>query len=236
MRDPSFHTTAPTGRALTRGRRKGGTRVTQGNAGRLCQRLHTCPAPGHRTILNGAALPERLHRPTECNHVKTRTLKQAVGMLSLAAVLVACGGGGGGGGPTGPGSVAPEMPASRDAAARFLTQATFGPIDADVDRVQAIGYAAWIDEQFTKPVSQHRLTWEAAEAAAKAADPTNANAGVSHKARRPRPSRITSTASSIRSQTTCMTCIRAALHCVTCPSVRCARVAMTQLMSVNWRL
>ena len=113
----------------------------------------------------------------ECDAVKPRTIKQAVGMLSLAAVLVACGGGGGGG-TTGPGPAAPEMPASREAAARFLTQATFGPTDADVDRVLAIGYAAWIDEQFTKPVSQHRLAWETAEAAAKAADPNNSNAGV----------------------------------------------------------
>ena len=70
------------------------------------------------------------------------------------------------------------MPASRDAAARFLTQASFGPTTADIDRVMAIGYAAWIDEQFTRPVSSHRATWEAADAAAKAADPGNANAGA----------------------------------------------------------
>jgi len=110
--------------------------------------------------------------------VKLRTLKQAIGMLTLAAALAACGGGGGAGGGTGPVVEAPEMPASRDAAARFLTQATFGPTDAEVDRVLAIGYAAWIDEQFNKPASQHRATWEATEAAAKAADPTNANAGA----------------------------------------------------------
>ena len=108
-----------------------------------------------------------------------RSIKQGVGLLTLAAMLAACGGGGGADGGAGPVVVAPEMPASRDAAARFLTQATFGPTDADVDRVLAIGYAAWIEEQFNKPVSQHRLTWEVAEAAAKAADPTNANAGVS---------------------------------------------------------
>ena len=70
------------------------------------------------------------------------------------------------------------MPASRDAAARFLTQATFGPTETEVDRVMAVGYGAWIDEQFAKPRSAHRAAWEAADAAAKAADPTNANAGA----------------------------------------------------------
>jgi uncharacterized protein (DUF1800 family) len=71
------------------------------------------------------------------------------------------------------------MPASRDAAARFLTQATFGPTEAEVDRLMAVGYAAWIDEQFaSKPRSAHRATWEAADAAAKAAEPTNSNAGA----------------------------------------------------------
>ena len=113
----------------------------------------------------------------ECDLVKLRTFKQAVEMLALAALLAACGGGGGNG-TSGPVAVAPEMPASRDAAARFLTQATFGPTDVEVERVLAIGYGAWIDEQFNKPVSQHRLTWEAADAAAKAADPTNVNAGA----------------------------------------------------------
>ena len=49
-----------------------------------------------------------------------------------------------------------EKPASRAEAARFLTQATFGPTDADIDRVLAIGYSAWIDEQFAKPASTNR--------------------------------------------------------------------------------
>jgi uncharacterized protein (DUF1800 family) len=39
---------------------------------------------------------------------------------------------------------------SRGQAARFLTQATFGPTPADIDRVQQLGYAAWIEEQMTK--------------------------------------------------------------------------------------
>ena len=104
--------------------------------------------------------------------------KRGLPAVLLVLLLAACGGGGGGNSSGGPVAVTPEMPASRDAAARFLTQATFGPTEAAVDRVMAIGYAAWIDEQFTKPVFAHRATWESADAAAKAADPANTNAGV----------------------------------------------------------
>ncbi len=44
---------------------------------------------------------------------------------------------------------------SRAQAARFLTQATFGPIPADIERVQQLGFAAWIDEQRTQPPTLH---------------------------------------------------------------------------------
>ena len=95
----------------------------------------------------------------------------------FVATLAACGGGGGSssdssGGTTPPITTAPEMPASRAEAARFLTQATFGPTDADVDRVMAIGYSAWIDEQFAKPKSSNLAAWDAADAAAKAVSAT----------------------------------------------------------------
>ena len=107
--------------------------------------------------------------------------------LCASVLLAACGGGGGDGGsetPSGssadPGSTpsttssaAVEKPATREQAARFLTQATFGPIDADVDRVMAIGYSAWIDEQLAKPVASHRATWQAADASIKAVTPTS---------------------------------------------------------------
>jgi len=42
----------------------------------------------------------------------------------------------------------PNDPAQRDAA-RLLTQATFGPTEADILRVAAIGPEQWIDEQLT---------------------------------------------------------------------------------------
>ena len=108
--------------------------------------------------------------------------------VALAALLAACGGGGGGSsdgavatGATGAPPPAPApapvaaLPTSRAEAARFLTQSTFGPTEADTDRVMSLGYAAWIDEQLAKPASSARATWEAADAAAKAIDK---NAGV----------------------------------------------------------
>jgi uncharacterized protein (DUF1800 family) len=100
--------------------------------------------------------------------------------LAAAAVmalwLAACGGGGtasdtsSSGGSSGSPA---EMPASKAEAARFLTQATFGPTDADIERVTAIGYSAWIDEQFAKPQSSQRATWEAADAVVKAVNATS---------------------------------------------------------------
>jgi uncharacterized protein (DUF1800 family) len=61
-----------------------------------------------------------------------------------------------------------NAPTSREAAARFLTQASFGPTDASVQRVMDIGYSQWIDDQFTKSVSRHRANWEAMDGYVKA--------------------------------------------------------------------
>jgi uncharacterized protein (DUF1800 family) len=55
--------------------------------------------------------------------------------------------------------VASDKPATRNAAARFLAQATFGPVDAEIDKLMAIGYSAWIDEQFAMPRSGTHLTF-----------------------------------------------------------------------------
>lgn len=49
----------------------------------------------------------------------------------------------------------PATPAAIDAA-RFLTQATFGPRSlVEITGVQKKGYAAWIDEQLAKPAASH---------------------------------------------------------------------------------
>jgi uncharacterized protein (DUF1800 family) len=41
-------------------------------------------------------------------------------------------------------------------AARFLTQATFGPTSADLNALVSKGYSTWLDEQFAKPASLSR--------------------------------------------------------------------------------
>lgn len=44
-------------------------------------------------------------------------------------------------------------PSSDADAARFLTQATFGPTLADIAHLRSVGYQAWLNEQFARPVS-----------------------------------------------------------------------------------
>ena len=108
--------------------------------------------------------------------------RQLACALMLTALLAACGGGGGGDSepvaPAPPPAPVVEKPATRAEAARFLTQATFGPTDTDIDRVMAVGYAAWIDEQFALPTVSHRTHLETRDAEIKAANPTNANAAA----------------------------------------------------------
>ena len=90
--------------------------------------------------------------------------------LLAAAALAACGGGSdgspsGGGGGTGTAPTAAE-------ASRFLAQASMGASRAQIARVQAIGYSAWLDEQFALPPSAAR--WDALLAAG-LADPSYKN-------------------------------------------------------------
>ncbi|MDI1257867.1 DUF1800 family protein [Aquabacterium sp.] len=61
---------------------------------------------------------------------------------------------------------------TRQAATRFLTQATFGATQQEVDRVRAIGYQAWLNEQFAAPVSSmsHLSAWDASDKAIRAID------------------------------------------------------------------
>ncbi len=46
------------------------------------------------------------------------------------------------------------IPATK-AAARFLTQSTFGPTAAEIDRVKSLGYASWIEDQFLRTPNLH---------------------------------------------------------------------------------
>ncbi|MEO8154288.1 MAG: DUF1800 domain-containing protein [Rhizobacter sp.] len=93
----------------------------------------------------------------------------------LIAALMACGGSKDEAPeqPTFPPPTGSDVPASREAAARFLTQASFGPTDASVQRVTELGYSQWIDEQLAKPATSHQTTWETLDASAKAVSVDN---------------------------------------------------------------
>ncbi len=75
---------------------------------------------------------------------------------------------------TAPPVVVVEKPATRAEAARFLTQATFGPTEAGIDALMQSGYAAWIDQQLALPARSHRAAWDAADAAIRARQATSA--------------------------------------------------------------
>lgn len=83
-------------------------------------------------------------------------------MVTAALLFTACGGGGGGGGSALPTtSEPPDPPApppvtiTETEAARFLSQATFGPNRAAIDELLAVGLEQWLLEEFEKPASLH---------------------------------------------------------------------------------
>ena len=99
-----------------------------------------------------------------------RPVTRSVQFAALAAVVLvlsACGGGGGGSdGGSGGGVVvpppAPPPPIGKTDAFRFLTQATYGPTEAEVARLISLGdstnaYARWIDEQVANPTVSLQL-------------------------------------------------------------------------------
>jgi uncharacterized protein (DUF1800 family) len=75
-------------------------------------------------------------------------------VVPLALFIAACGGGSGGGGGGGGGGVTPspvtQSPTAAEAA-RFLTQATFGPTDASIDALQTSTFDAWVTQQINTP-------------------------------------------------------------------------------------
>ena len=82
-------------------------------------------------------------------------------LLSMTCALAACGGGGGGGGNdsadvTPPIELDPPVvvPLGEEAAARFLTQATFGPTPTEIRELAVDdSYEQWLAEQAAHPVS-----------------------------------------------------------------------------------
>ena len=91
------------------------------------------------------------------------SLALPVGALLSAAALSACGGGGSddatGPGGTPPPVVVPPEPVTPERASRFLAQASMGATREQIARVQAVGYAGWLEEQFALPDSGKRWDW-----------------------------------------------------------------------------
>jgi uncharacterized protein (DUF1800 family) len=109
--------------------------------------LEPAPAPAP----DAALVPDASTPPTPAHLA-------ALGVTLTA--LAACGGGGGGGGapPPPPPTPAPVLP-SRFQAARFLGQAAMGASKANVDQVAAIGFEAWLDQQFAMPRQIAHWDW-----------------------------------------------------------------------------
>ena len=78
-----------------------------------------------------------------------RAARSAAG-AAFAAMLVSCGSGGGGSGTE------PLPPPTQTEAARFLTQATFGPTETATSALASQGYGAWLAAEFAKPQTLHR--------------------------------------------------------------------------------
>ena len=102
----------------------------------------------------------------------------AVLPIVLSGLLAACGGGGGepntataaGGASAGQpaaagGGTAADLPTTKGAASRFLSQATFGPNSAEIDRLMTLGFSGWIDEQMARPAGTPHLDYFAARTA-----------------------------------------------------------------------
>lgn len=66
--------------------------------------------------------------------------------------------------PAAPPALPSGKPTARDAA-RFLTQATFGPKVSEIAALQNTGFDAWLNEQFNQPTTSHLAYLDAALAA-----------------------------------------------------------------------
>jgi uncharacterized protein (DUF1800 family) len=82
-----------------------------------------------------------------------------VAATALVFALAACGGGAStsDGGAAAPVPTAAASTPTQAEASRFLAQSTMGPSSADVGHLTSMSYSAWLDEQFAKPQTLHRL-------------------------------------------------------------------------------
>ncbi len=131
------------------------------------------PAPADQAAATDTARQTARENEPELAAVPARTTALAASAAALAAPLAlsACGGGGSGGaspgvplsaggGPTSGGGTTPGVPSiTPEQAARFLVQAAFAATDAQIARVQTLGYSAWIDEQFAMPRTLSHWDW-----------------------------------------------------------------------------
>jgi len=72
-----------------------------------------------------------------------------------------------------------DLPGNDAEAARFLTQATYGPTLAEIARLRAIGYSEWFRQEFNKPATSARTYMELVNANRIA----DGQSGVSHNNR-----------------------------------------------------
>jgi uncharacterized protein (DUF1800 family) len=101
--------------------------------------------------------------PAAAPRGQTVTTATTAGALALAASLAACGGGSASGsapgdGSTGGAGTGAAGPTTAEAS-RFLAQASMGADRAQIARVQTLGYAGWLDEQFNLAPSATRVSW-----------------------------------------------------------------------------
>ena len=108
------------------------------------------------------AVPNRMwsvrapQRSTWCLTQCLTRLSARVSTIALALFIVTgCGGSGGSTDPAPSPPLPPPSPISisKAEAFRFLNQATFGATEAEAQRLQTMGYEAWLDDQLTQPAS-----------------------------------------------------------------------------------
>ena len=82
-------------------------------------------------------------------------------VTALSAALAACGGGGGydAAAPAPAPGPTPAAAPTRAQAARFLAHASLSSTATEIERVQALGYSAWLDEQMALPRSSSNVDW-----------------------------------------------------------------------------
>lgn len=121
---------------------------------------------------------------------RTKLIK-GLAILACATQITACGGGGGSSDTGNPASIEAAgtleqaaaasinaKPLNRAEAARFLTQATFGPTYNSTTELMEKGFTPWLEDQFAKsPTGSYRAYWLRRNAIIKSSKPTG-SAGI----------------------------------------------------------